>query len=94
MGRWLRSVFAHSALTPRKFVNNGFKVINDAEKLEEENWDWYKPGLFYPVRIGEVFQSRYQVLGKLGCGSRSIAWLCPRSYMGTATPSGYHITNY
>ncbi|KAI9806285.1 MAG: hypothetical protein M1825_006400 [Sarcosagium campestre] len=31
---------------------------------------------FYPVRIGEVFQSRYQVLGKLGYGSRSTAWLC------------------
>ena len=76
MVRWLRSVFARSASTPRKFVNNGFKVISDAEKLEEENWDWYKPGLFYPVRIGEVFQSRYQVLGKLGYGSRSTAWLC------------------
>ena len=57
-------------------MNNGFKVISDAEKLEEENWDWYKPGLFYPMRIGEVFQSRYQVLGKLGYGSRSTAWLC------------------
>ena len=41
-----------------------------------ENWDWYKPGLFYPVRIGEVFKSRYQVLGKIGYGSRSTAWLC------------------
>ena len=76
MVRWLRSIFARSASTPRKFVNNGFKVISDAEKLEEENWDWYKPGLFYPVRIGEVFKSRYQVLGKLGYGSRSTAWLC------------------
>jgi len=36
----------------------------------------YRPGLFYPVHIGEVFESRYQVLGKLGYGSRSTAWLC------------------
>lgn len=79
VGRWVRSVFARSASPPpRRFVNNlkGFKVISDAEKLEEENWDWYKPNLFYPVRIGQVFQSRYQVLGKLGYGSRSTAWLC------------------
>ncbi|KAE9404244.1 kinase-like protein [Gymnopus androsaceus JB14] len=46
------------------------------ELLEEENWEWYEPGLFYPVRIGEVFKSRYQVIGKLGYGSRSTAWLC------------------
>ena len=76
VGRWVRNVFTRSASSPRKFPNNGFKVVNDVEKLEEENWDWYKPGLFYPVRVSEVFQSRYQVLGKLGYGSRSTAWLC------------------
>lgn len=75
IGRWLRTI-TRSASPPRKFPNSGFKVINDIEKLEEENWDWYKPDLFYPVRIGEVFNSRYQVLGKLGYGSRSTAWLC------------------
>lgn len=62
MGRWLRNVFTRSV---RNFPNSGFKVISDIEKLEEENWDWYKPDLFYPFRIGEVFQSRYQVLGNL-----------------------------
>ena len=76
MGRWVRNVFTRSTSSPRKFPNSGFKVVSDVEKLEEENWDWYKPGLFYPVRISEVFQSRYQVLGKLGYGSRSTAWLC------------------
>ena len=76
IGRWVRNAFARSPSPPRKFPNSGFKVISDVEKLEEENWEWYRPGLFYPVRIGEVFQSRYQVLGKLGYGSRSTAWLC------------------
>ena len=74
--RLLRNLFTRSASPPREFPNSGFKVINDNGKLEEENWSWYKKGLFYPVRIGEVFQSRYQVLGKLGYGSRSTAWLC------------------
>ena len=74
MARWARSL--PGASPPRKFPASGFKVISDIGKLEEENWDWYKPGLFYPVLIGEIFQSRYQVVGKLGYGSRSTAWLC------------------
>ncbi|KAI4144712.1 MAG: hypothetical protein L6R39_004062 [Caloplaca ligustica] len=76
LSRWVKKVFTRSASPRRNFPNSGFKVINDVEKLEEENWEWYKPGFFYPVRIGEVFKSRYQVLGKLGYGSCSTAWLC------------------
>ncbi|KAF7187656.1 Serine/threonine-protein kinase SRPK [Pseudocercospora fuligena] len=44
--------------------------------LEEESFSWYDPQKFYPVRIGEVIHSRYQVLVKLGYGSVSTAWLC------------------
>lgn len=75
IGRWVKTI-TRSASPPRKFPNSGFKVISNTEKLEEENWDWYTPDLFYPVCIGDVFNSRYQVLGKLGYGSRSTAWLC------------------
>ena len=32
--------------------------------------------MFYPVCIGEVFEDRYQVLGKLGFGSNSTVWFC------------------
>ncbi|KAF9073510.1 putative CDK4/6 [Rhodocollybia butyracea] len=76
MLRLARQLFTRRASSPRNFPSSGFKIIDGAEKLEEENWDWYEPGIFYPVRIGEVFQSRYQVVGKLGYGSRSTAWLC------------------
>ena len=76
VSRWARNVFARSVSPSRQFPKSGFKVISEVEKLEEEHWEWYKPGLFYPVRIGEIFQMRYQVLGKLGYGSRSTAWLC------------------
>jgi hypothetical protein len=44
--------------------------------LEEESFSWYTPSTFYPVRIGEIFESKYQVLLKLGYGSVSTAWLC------------------
>ncbi|MCJ1462040.1 hypothetical protein MMC07_000640 [Pseudocyphellaria aurata] len=75
VGRWVRNAFRRSASPLRKFPNSGFQLLNDVEKLEEERWGWLKPGSFYPVRIGEVFQSRYQVLGKLGYGTHSTVWL-------------------
>ncbi|KFY06982.1 hypothetical protein V492_07560 [Pseudogymnoascus sp. VKM F-4246] len=55
---------------------DGFEVLDNAYLLEEETYSWYSPEETYHVRIGEVFQSRYQVLGKLGFGSVSTAWLC------------------
>lgn len=30
---------------------------------------------YYPVRIGDLFASRYQVVGKLGFGATSTVWL-------------------
>lgn len=44
--------------------------------LEEDGFAWYDPDKWYPVEIGQVFQSRYQVLLKLGFGSSSTVWLC------------------
>lgn len=51
-------------------------VLDNALKYEEEQLKWYTPGKFYPVRIGEVFDRRYQVVGKLGYGAYSTVWLC------------------
>lgn len=45
-------------------------------QIEEEGVIGYKANLFYPVRLGEVFQSRYQVVAKLGFGTTSTVWLC------------------
>lgn len=44
--------------------------------LEEETLPWYKPDQFYPVRIGQTFESKYMVIGKLGYGAYSTVWLC------------------
>ncbi|RAL03696.1 kinase-like protein [Aspergillus ibericus CBS 121593] len=60
----------------REFSQSNFSLLNPAEKLEEETLSWYSPSDFYPVKIGEVFQSRYQVIGKLGYGGYSTVWLC------------------
>jgi hypothetical protein len=44
--------------------------------MEEELVPGYRPSDFYPVKLGEVFNDRYQVITKLGCGVGSTAWLC------------------
>ncbi|KAJ6036015.1 kinase-like domain-containing protein [Penicillium herquei] len=51
-------------------------LLDSGDKLEEETLRWYSPDLFYPVKIGDVFRSRYQVIGKLGFGGYSTVWLC------------------
>ena len=60
----------------RQASTTGFEVLGNEYRLEEETWSWYKPEEYYPVRIGEVFEDRFQVIGKLGFGSASTAWLC------------------
>jgi serine/threonine-protein kinase SRPK3 len=68
--------FVRKPLTPRQFPTTGFEVIGNSRLVEEENWEWYKPEEFYPVRIGEVLNSQYQVVGKLGYGTYGTTWLC------------------
>ncbi|KAI1999914.1 hypothetical protein LOZ67_003319 [Ophidiomyces ophidiicola] len=41
----------------------------------EETIPGYVAARYYPVRIGEVFNERYQVVGKLGYGATSTVWL-------------------
>ncbi|KAI0693722.1 putative CDK4/6 [Cytidiella melzeri] len=51
-------------------------TIHSNKLIEEETLSWYKPNYFYPVKVGQVLNSRYQVLGKLGHGAFSTTWLC------------------
>lgn len=44
--------------------------------LEEETLDCYSPDQFYPVAVGEVLNSSYRVVGKLGYGAHATVWLC------------------
>jgi len=74
-GRWLGKLFGRSDSPPRQFSSSGFKLINTADKLEEENWEWYSAEAYYPVKLGEIVRSRYQVVGKLGYGAHSTVWL-------------------
>src|SRR5688500_18760977 len=67
-----RAIFAQA----RAFSTVGFEVIPSTKKIEEETLPNYKAERYYPVRLGEVFASRYQVVAKLGYGTGSTVWLC------------------
>lgn len=73
--RYFANLFRRSDSPPRQVAGKGFRLLDATEKLEEENWKWYSADAYYPVQIGETFQSRYQLLGKLGYGAHSTAWL-------------------
>lgn len=60
---------------PRSFPISGFSLIDQNQKVEEEELPDYVADRFYPVRLGEVFHDRYQTIAKLGFGSSSIIWL-------------------
>ncbi|KAK5989763.1 putative serine/threonine-protein kinase clkA-like protein [Cladobotryum mycophilum] len=59
----------------RQFPANGYEIIDQCIKLEEEQLPCYEPSHFYPVRLGQIFKDRYQVVAKLGYGSTSTTWL-------------------
>lgn len=64
------------SIQPHTFPSDGFAALPKNEKFEEERLIGYKAENFYPVRLGEVFESRYQVVAKLGFGTASTVWLC------------------
>lgn len=63
-GRW---GFRKLPLEPRVFPTSGFETVDMSECIEEECISTYKPKVFYPVRLGEVF--RNWVVAKFGFGS-------------------------
>ncbi|RAH52988.1 kinase-like protein [Aspergillus piperis CBS 112811] len=63
-------------LPPRQFPTSGYVTLDPLDKIEEETLPFYKPENYYPVSMGEVFGSGYQVVSKLGYGTSSTVWLC------------------
>ncbi|GIZ44610.1 hypothetical protein CKM354_000780400 [Cercospora kikuchii] len=61
---------------PRTFPTEGWPLLPTDVKFEEERLVGYRAEDFYPVKLGETFRSRYQVVAKLGFGTASTVWLC------------------
>ncbi|KAL2069702.1 hypothetical protein VTL71DRAFT_14381 [Oculimacula yallundae] len=60
----------------RTFPIDGFGHVSLQDKFEEERLPNYHANLFYPVNLGDIYNSRYQILAKLGFGTTSTVWLC------------------
>ncbi|RJE24407.1 STYKc [Aspergillus sclerotialis] len=61
---------------PRVFQTSGFDILDPSKTFEEKTLPDYLKERYYPVHIGKVFKSQYQVVTKLGFGSSSTIWLC------------------
>ncbi|GLB17633.1 hypothetical protein AtubIFM61612_007513 [Aspergillus tubingensis] len=59
----------------RVFPTSGFEVIDPTEDIEEETLPTYNVKTYYPVRLEEILDGRYQVVAKLGYGVTSTVWL-------------------
>ena len=62
---------------------------DDSSATCEEGHNAYRPGGYHPVRIGEVYNNRYEIQRKLGWGHFSTVWLA----VDTASPKR-PVTNF
>jgi serine/threonine-protein kinase SRPK3 len=46
----------------RSFPVEGFGIVSLEDKFEEEKVPNYHAKRFYPVRLGDIYNTRYQVL--------------------------------
>lgn len=74
--RSLERILHRKPSPPREFSTVRFPLISSEYLVEEETLPFYEHEQYYPVRIGELFSSKYQVVGKLGYGAYSTVWLC------------------
>ena len=72
---WVTRFLWKQPLAPKPLSTRPYPTLNASTPLEEESMPHYSAADWYPVFIAEVFESRYQVLGKLGFGLNSTIWL-------------------
>ncbi|KAK4154729.1 kinase-like domain-containing protein [Chaetomidium leptoderma] len=73
--KWARTLIRRAPSPPLRFPTTGFDTFPPQAVVEEEQFDEFKSGIYYPVNIGDVYASKYQILGKLGFGTTSTVWL-------------------
>ncbi|KZZ89350.1 protein kinase domain protein [Moelleriella libera RCEF 2490] len=78
---WLRRPWKPLAL-----AKSNFTKLLATKKIEEEAMPGYVAKRYYSARIGEIFEDRYQVIGKLGYGATSTVWLARDMHKPTAHP--------
>lgn len=73
--RWATKALRKPPSLPITFPTSSFEIVPPSVVLEEERFEHFKKGQYYPANIGDVLTSRYQIIGKLGFGTTSTVWL-------------------
>lgn len=74
--KWLRWLpLQRKPSIPRVFDSTRARLLDAKHLIEEERLPSYSARQFYPAKIGDVLNSKYQILGKLGFGTTSTVWL-------------------
>ncbi|KAJ8116979.1 hypothetical protein OPT61_g1714 [Boeremia exigua] len=75
MFKLAKSLFRRQPWPQLRFPTTGFEVVSDTALFEEEQLEEFHRGVYYPVNIGDVFASKYQIVGKLGFGVTDHAYI-------------------
>ena len=69
------NLLGHLSRSRPSSPHNHPDIISAVKQIEEETLPKYNVNAFYPVRIDEVLNDRYQVISKLGFGVTATVWL-------------------
>lgn len=72
----LKSIFRTASRPSQGSSQRSFVRLPRERPIDEETLPHYDMEQFYPVHIGDLFNDRYRVTGKLGFGAYSTSWLC------------------
>ena len=73
LSRWFPSL--RRAWKPIDFTTSTYRKLPSKQLIEEETLPNYEAAWYYPAKIGEIINGQYQIVGKLGFGITSTAWL-------------------
>ncbi|RAL16615.1 uncharacterized protein BO97DRAFT_475361 [Aspergillus homomorphus CBS 101889] len=60
--------------TPITSINT-YSTLPLSSPIEEETLPYYNPQHYYPVKLGDIYNTRYQITTKQGYGAYSTTWL-------------------
>lgn len=75
VGSILRHLSSSLRAKPIQLSAVSSSPIPQHELVDEEHCPAYNPKVFYPAKPGETLAERYQLLVKIGWGTRSTVWL-------------------
>ncbi|RAH71116.1 kinase domain protein [Aspergillus aculeatinus CBS 121060] len=73
--KWAMKTLRRTPSPPICFPTSGFETVRPSEVLDEERFENFKQGKYYPANIGDVLHAKYQIIGELGFGTTSTVWL-------------------